>query len=199
MRKWILAVAIPAVLALGAAVAAQAASSTSIHASPSTSAVGQTVTFTATFTSACSGTIKPHYFTIDGQKFFGNLVMSGQSGTETYAISSLAAGAHTVKYYWQTSTASCIGSASTTYTVVSARATPAASPSSTPSPRPSPTPSPAASPTPSPVASPTASQSPVVLVGVNETNAPLGYLGGALLVVALVSGLALALLSRRAS
>ena len=184
-----LAVAIPAVLALGADVAAQAATSTSIHASPSSSAVGQRVTFTATFTSACSGTIQPHYFTVDGQKYFGNLVLSGQSGTETYATASLAAGIHTVKYYWQTSTASCIGSASTTYTVVRVRATPAASPS--------PTPSPSALPTPSPIASPTASQSPVAVVAVNDTNAPPGYLGAGLLVVALVSGLALALLSRR--
>ena len=186
-----LAVAIPVVLALGASVGAQAASSTSIHASPSTSAVGQKVTFTATFTSACSGTIKPHYFTIDGKKYFGNLVLKGQTGTETYATSSLTAGAHTVKYYWQTSTANCLGSASTIYTVVKARPTPAASPS--------PTPSPAASPTPSPVPSPTASQSPVVLVAANDSYASLGYLGGGLLVVALVSGLALALVSRRAS
>jgi hypothetical protein len=191
MRKLMLAVAIPAVLTLGAEVTAQAAASTSIHASPSSSAVGQRVTFTATFTSACSGAIKPHYFTIDGQKYFGNLVLSGKSGTESYAISSLAAGTHTVKYYWQTSTASCLGSASTTYTVVRVKATPAASPS--------PTPSPSASPTPSPIASPTASESPIALVAANETNAPLGYLGGGLLVVALGSGRALALLSRRAS
>src|SRR5213594_2332816 len=100
MCKWIVAVAVPAGLALVLALGAEA-STTAIQASPPSSGVGETVTFTATFTSSCAGTFKPHYFTIDGQKYFGSLVTSGQSGTETFSISTLSAGSHTVRYYWQ--------------------------------------------------------------------------------------------------
>ncbi|HKW59439.1 MAG TPA: hypothetical protein VJR46_06765 [Candidatus Dormibacteraeota bacterium] len=190
MSKWIAAIAVPAGLALALATSAEA-STTSIQASPASSALGQTVTFTATFISSCAGTFKPHYFTIDGQKYFGQLVTSGQSGTETYSISTLAAGTHTVRYYWQTSTATCIGSASMSYTV---SATPAASPSPTPSPSPAPSPSPSPSQSPSPVSSPSA-----VTLAASKPSDPslLGYLGGALIVLVVIAGVGLMVLSRR--
>lgn len=190
MSKWILAVAVPAGLALGGAIVVEA-STTSIHASPASSAVGETVTFTATFTSSCAGTFKPHYFSIDGRKYFGDFVTSGQVGTETYSISTLSAGSHTVKYYWQTTTATCIGSAQMSYTV---NLTPVASPS--PTPKLSPTPSP--SPSPSPRPSPTPSPATVSRVADKASDtAVLGYIGGVMIILVVVAGVALMVLARR--
>lgn len=188
MRGWIL-VGMVAGLALCSTISAEA-STTRIEASPPSSGAGQAVTFTATYTSSCAGTIKPHFFTIDGKKYFGQLLTSGQGGTETYTISTLAIGRHTVTYYWQTITASCLGSATMNYTVT---ANPPVA--SSPTPAPSPTPSP--SPTPAPSPSPAPSASPVLVAATNDGDTPLGYLGAALIVLAVAVGAGLGLTSRR--
>jgi hypothetical protein len=156
------------------------ASTTTLTASPSSSTVGQKVTFTAKFTPSCTGTVQSYYFTIDGKRYNGTYIRSGQNRTETYSTSTLAAGTHTITYQWSV-TATCKGSASLSYTVA---------------PLPSPTPAPSPSPTPSP--SPSPSPSPVTLVA-DETpdTALVGYLGGALILIAVVSGIALAVLGRR--
>jgi hypothetical protein len=174
MRKLILAL----VLVLGAVTTVQA-STTTIQASPTSSIVGQKVTFTATFTSSCAGTVFTHYFTVDGKTFSGNYTHSGLSGTETLSISTFAAGKHSVTYYWQVGGTICRGTASMSYTVALA-----------PSPSPTPTPTPSPSPSPSP--------SPVTLVATKSGDTPLiGYLGGALIALTVVSGLALAVFGRR--
>src|SRR2546421_3739283 len=59
------------------------ASTTSIHATPTSSVVGDKVTFKATFTSSCPGTLTTHYFTIDGKVYNGTVTQSGQAGSET--------------------------------------------------------------------------------------------------------------------
>ncbi|TMF25954.1 MAG: hypothetical protein E6I36_01530, partial [Chloroflexi bacterium] len=87
MRKLILALAL---VAVGSVTTAQA-SGTSISVTPTSSVAGQNVTFTATFTSSCPGALSIHYFTIDGQALNGTLAQSGQAGTETLSISTLAA------------------------------------------------------------------------------------------------------------
>src|SRR4051812_40908380 len=97
MRKVIAALALAAV---GSLTSAQAATTTQIHASPTSAAVGKTVTFTATFT-FCSGGVVSHYFTIDGKLYKGQLAKSGLNGTEKLATSTLKLGKHTVSYLWQ--------------------------------------------------------------------------------------------------
>ena len=157
------------------------ASTTSIHATPTSSVVGDKVTFTATFTSSCPGTLTTHYFTIDGKVYNGTVTQSGQAGSETLSTSALAAGTHSVYYYWKVNGTICRGTASMTFTV-------ALQPS--PSPSPSPIPSP----------SPTPSISSVTLVASKPSDPPLlGYLGGALIVLVLGAGAALMLLARRTS
>ena len=157
------------------------ASTTSIHATPTSSVVGDKVTFTATFTSSCPGTLTTHYFTIDGKVYNGTVAQSGQAGSETLSTSALAAGTHSVYYYWKVNGTICRGTASMTFTV-------ALQPS--PSPSPSPIPSP----------SPTPSISSVTLVASKPSDPPLlGYLGGALIVLVLGAGAALMLLARRTS
>ena len=179
---------IAVLLAVGAAgsVTTAQASTTSISATPASSQAGQKVTFTASFTSSCPGALSVHYFTIDGQTLNGTLAQSGQAGTETLAISTLGVGAHDVQYYWKNG-AFCRGIAEISYTV-------AALPSPSPSPPPSPTPSRPPSPTPSPVPSPSA----VTGDASAGADSPLaGYVGGALIVVVVLVGVALAMLSRR--
>lgn len=178
---------IAVLLAAGAAgsVTTAQASTTSISATPASSQAGQNVTFTASFTSSCPGALSVHYFTIDGQTLNGTLAQSGQAGTETLAISTLGVGAHDVQYYWKNG-AFCRGIAGMSYTVV-------ALPSPSPSPPLSPTPSRPPSPTPSPVPSPSSA-----VDASTAPDAPLtGYVGGALIVVVVLVGVALALLSRR--
>jgi len=157
------------------------ASSTSIHFSPASSVVGQAVTFTATFTSSCAGTVTSHYFTIDGKGYSGTYSHSGLTGTETLAISTLTTGKHTVAYQWRVGATICRGSASTTYTV-------AAQPSPSPTPSPTPTPSPSPSPT------PVRLDSSIGSIGSDTT---LGYLGAGLIVFVIAAGVALAVLGRR--
>ena len=176
MKKAILALAV-----LLGTVTNVEASTTSIHATPTSSVVGDKVTFTATFTSSCPGTLTTHYFTIDGKVYNGTVAQSGQAGSETLSTSALAAGTHSVYYYWKVNGTICRGTASMTFTV-------ALQPS--PSPSPSPIPSP----------SPTPSISSVTLVASKPSDPPLlGYLGGALIVLALGAGVALMLLARRTS
>lgn len=159
-----------------------AASTTSISATPSTSVAGQSVTFTASFSSVCAGALSPHYFTIDGTGINGTLAQSGQAGTETLTTSALAVGSHTVTYYWKNGSF-CQGKAEMSYTV---------------SARPSPSPSPLPSPSPTPIQRATPSPSAVALVASKQSDSPLaGYLGVGLIVVVLVAGAALAVLSRR--
>ena len=185
-----LALALPLVLAASAmsAVTATASSTTTITASPKVGVAGQKVTFTATFT-ACAGTIQPHYFTIDGKKYNGKLVVSGKNGTETYSTSTLAVGTHVVSYYWQTADAHCIGQYTIQGGFVVKKAT------ASPSPRPSPSPTP--SPSPSPTSAPSPSPSPVVLVSTKVDDSPLAYLGVALVLVSVVAGVGLVILGRR--
>jgi hypothetical protein len=178
MRKLIPALALALCLA---SVTPVMASTTSIHASPASSTVGQEVTFTATFTSSCPGTVTSHYFTIDGKGYSGTYSHSGLSGTETLAISTLAAGKHTVAYQWKVGGTICRGAASTSYTVAAQ-----ASPSPVPSPTPSASPSP--SPTPVQLTSSTGSAG---------SDATLGYLGTGLIVFVIAAGIALAVLGRR--
>jgi len=178
VRKLIPALALALCLASATPVMA---STTSIHVSPAGSVVGQTVTFTATFTSSCAGTVTSHYFTIDGKGYSGTYSHSGLSGSETLSISTLAAGKHSVAYQWRVGGTICRGTASTTYTV-------AAQPSPSPSPSPTPSPSPSPSPTPAQLTSSTGS------VG---SDATLGYLGAGLIVFVIAAGVALAVLSRR--
>jgi len=157
------------------------ASTTSIHATPTSAVVGDKVTLTTTFTSSCPGTLTTHYFTIDGKVYNGTVAQSGQAGSETLSTSALAAGTHSVYYYWKVNGTICRGTASMTFTV-------ALQPS--PSPSPSPIPSP----------SPTPSISSVTLVASKPSDPPLlGYLGGALIVLVLGAGAALMLLARRTS
>jgi hypothetical protein len=177
MKKAILVVA----FLLGSVTTVQA-STTTLTASPKSSIVGQKVTFTAKFTPSCTGTVQTYYFTVDGKRYNGAYVRSGQNRTETYSTSAFAAGKHTITYQW-TVTPSCKGSASLSYTVA---------PKSSPTPTPTPSPSPIPSPSPSP------SASPVELVADRTDEAPLvGYVGGALILLTVVSGLALAVLARR--
>jgi hypothetical protein len=82
---------------------------TTLTGSPSPSAVGQTVTFTATVTS--SGGVPTGYVTfLDGSNVIGQRPLSS-SGVATFSTSSLSAGAHaiTAAYYSDTSFASSIG------------------------------------------------------------------------------------------
>ena len=173
-------VALAAVLSTAAAV--EAASTTTLTASPASSIVGQKVTFTAKFTPACTGTVASYYFTIDGKRYNGNYARSGQNRSEIYATSALAAGKHAITYQW-TVTATCKGSATLSYTVA---------------PKSSPTPSPTPPASPSPSLSPSPSPSPVVLVADESDPGPLaGYVGGALILLTVVAGLALAVMARR--
>jgi hypothetical protein len=178
MRKLIPALALALALAWPATAEA---STTSIRATPSSSIVGQAVTFTATFTSSCPGSLTTHYFTIDGKVYNGKLAQSGQAGSETLSISTLGVGAHSVTYNWKISGTICRGIASMTYTVAS-------QPSPSPTPSPTPTPSPSPSPTPVLLTSSTAS-------GGSDTT--LGYLGAGLIVFVIAAGIALAVLGRR--
>jgi len=182
MKKLILVLVLAAAAAMVPSATALA-SSTSLRAVPSSSIAGQKVTFTATFTSSCPGSLTTHYFTIDGKVYSGTLAQSGQAGTETLSVSALAVGAHSVTYYWKINLTICRGIASMSYSVA---------------PQPSPSPSASPSPSPSPTPSPTPSPSPVTLVATRSDDAPLlGYLGGALIVLTVLSGLALAVLGRR--
>jgi hypothetical protein len=120
-----------------------------------------------------------HYFTIDGKNYNGALAQSGKAGTETLSISTLTAGSHSLAYNWKINNTICRGVAYLTYMVTQ--------------PAPSPSPSPTASPSPAPRPSPT----PVELVAATEGALPLGYIGGALIVIVVLSGIALAVLGRR--
>jgi hypothetical protein len=176
MKKLILVLAAAAAMIPNATVLA---STTSLRASPSSSLVGQKVTFTATFASSCPGSLTTHYFTIDGKVYNGTLAQSGQAGSETLSMSSLAVGTHGVTYYWKINGTICRGTASMSYSVA---------------PQPSPSPSPLPSPSPTP--SPTPSPSTLVALRTDDTQL-LGYLGGALIVLTVLSGIALAVLGRR--
>jgi hypothetical protein len=168
-------------IVLAASVQTVEASTTALRASPAGSTAGDTVTFTAAFTSSCPGALTTHYFTIDGKTYNGTLAQSGQAGTDTLSISSLTVGAHSVTYTWKINGTICRGVAYLTYTVA---------------PRPAPSPSPPPSPTPSP--SPLPSPSTVALVAGKASDAPVaGYVGGGLILFTVVAGLALAVLSRR--
>ena len=179
MRKWIVVPMLAGAFAFS--VTTVEASTTSLTATPASSVVGQTVTFTAAFTSSCPGALTTHYFTLDGRNYNGALAQTGQAGTETLSISTLAAGTHNLAYNWKINNTICRGVAYLTYTVA-------------PQPSPSPSPTPSPSPSPSPVPSPSA----VALVANKPLDTPfLGYLGVALILVTLVSGIVLALTGRR--
>jgi len=143
---------------LGSATTAQADSSTTLSASPASSVVGQTVTFTARFTHYCSDGVDSAAFLVDGTAH--NVVWSGDPiATSTFAISTLRVGTHHVTFQWTASQAgtstTCQGTDSLNY-IVNPRPAPAA----TTSPRPPPSPTHSAVPSPSPVASPASSPSP---------------------------------------
>jgi len=192
MRKVLVAAAVAAIFVFGA-MDALAATTTTVTASPKIGAGGQKVTFTATFTlaSGCTGTIQPHYFTIDGKKYTGKLAVNGKNGTETYSTSSLSVGTHTVSYYWQTSNGACIGGASIAGGFVVKKAVPS------PTPRPSPSPSPSPSAAPSPVPSAAPSPTPVALVSSQVDDSPAAYVGVALIVVSVLAGAGLVIFGRR--
>ena len=176
MRKLILALV---VAGAAGSVTTVEASTTSIAAIPTNSVAGQSVTFTATFTSSCPGALSTHYFTIDGQGINGALVQSGQAGTETLSTSTLSVGVHDVGYYWKIKGTICQGVTSISYTVA-------------------PKPSPSPSPSPSPLPSPSPTPSPVTLAASKASDTPLlGYLGGALIVLVVGAGIALMVLTRR--
>jgi len=196
---------IVAAVILGSATTVHA-SGTTISASPSSSVVGQRVTFTATFTFGCADGVTSHHFLIDGQAYNGGFSIAGQNATETIAISTLAAGRHSVTYRWDTSTPNsgippCGDEASISYVVNPDSAAPAA-----PRPAPPPAPKPSAAPPPSPPdtspsleppsPSPTESASPFAtsarLTGVDETDPTAGRLtfvliGGALVIAVLAA------------
>lgn len=182
MRKLILAL----VLAAGSVtVTGVEASSTTISVAPASSVAGQKVTFTASFTSSCPGALTTYYFTIDDKAAYGTLAQSGTTGTDTLSTSALTAGSHSVWFYWAISGTNCRGSASVTYTV-------AAPPS------PSPTPLPTAVPPPSPTPKPAPPPSTVTLVASKGSDSPIGgYIGAALIVLVVLSGVALMVVSRR--
>src|SRR5215510_4710505 len=119
------------------------ASTTALSAKPATAVLGDTVTFTAAFTSSCAGALTSHYFTIDGQNYNGTFAQSGKAGTETLSIATLTAGSHSLSYNWKINGTFCRGVAYLTYTVA---------PQPSPSPSPSPPPSPRSSPSPTPSA-----------------------------------------------
>ena len=168
-----------ALAVVAAGVTSVDASTTTLTASPKSSIVGQKVTFTGKFTPSCAGTVQSAYFTIDGKRFLGTYAQVGQNSTGTYSTSTLKAGKHTVVYQWQVS-ASCKGTASLSYTVA---------PKAIPSPTPSPSPSPSPSALPSP--------SPVLTSNQTGSDAPMGYIGGALILFVVLSGIVLAISSRR--
>src|SRR5690242_6520991 len=180
------AVVVAAVI-LGSATSAQA-SGTTISASPSSSVVGQRVTFTATFTFGCADGVASHHFLIDGQAYYGSFSSAGQNATETMAISTLAVGRHSVSYRWETSTPNsgippCGDEASIAY-VVSPKAAPPPAPKPSAAPPPPP---PAASPPPvEPSGSAPAVASSARLTGAGESDPPANppaalLIGGALL------------------
>jgi hypothetical protein len=178
MRKAIL-LPVVALAALLLTVASAQASTTTLTASPKTSVVGQKVTFTGKFTPSCAGTVQSSYFTIDGKRYLGTYSQVGNTGVGTYSISTLKAGVHAIKYLWSAG-ASCNGSASLSFTV---------NPKATPSPTPSPSPSPSTSAVPTP--------SPVLTSNQTGSDAPMGYIGGALILFVVLSGIVLAVSSRR--
>jgi len=150
MKKGVVALAV----ILGSVTTAQADSSTTISASPASSVVGQTVTFTSRFTHYCSDGVDSAAFLIDGTAH--SVPWSGDpTATSTFAISTLSAGRHSVSFHWTASqpgtSTTCQGTASLTYTV---------NPRPAPAPRPSPKPLPTVHASPSGVALPAASPSP---------------------------------------
>jgi hypothetical protein len=182
LRKLILLLALP-LASVALSITGVEASTTAIHPSPTSSVVGQQVTFAATFTSSCAGSVTTHYFTIDGKVYRGTFAHSGLNGSETLSISTLAVGVHGVTYYWQVGGTICRGIASLHYTVA-------------PMPTPTPSPTPAPSPTPTPTPAPSAS--PVALVAGGPPESPLlGYLAIALIVLTVGSAVGLTVLSRR--
>lgn len=176
MRKLILALVVVA-----SSVTSAQASTTTIAAAPASSVSGQSVTFTATFTSSCPGAVSSHWFTIDGQGINGTFAQNGQAGTETLSISTLAVGSHNLSYYWKINGTICQGIAEMSYTV---------------GPKPSPSPTPP--PSPNPIPSPTPSDSSTRLVASQPSDSPLaGYLGAGLIVLVVVLGIAMMVLARR--
>lgn len=176
MRKLILALVVVA-----SSVTSAQASTTTIAAAPPSSVSGQSVTFTATFTSSCPGTVSSHWFTIDGQGINGTFAQNGQAGTETLSISTLSVGSHSLSYYWKINGTICQGLATLSYAV---------------GPKPSPSPTPPPSPTPIP--SPTPPDSSATPAASQPSDSPLaGYLGGGLIVLVVVMGIALMVLARR--
>lgn len=181
MRKSILVSGLAAGAVALSVTTAEAASTTTLTAAPTSSVAGQAVTFTASIASACSGAINSHYFVIDGTTYHGTFKQTGRTATETLTIATLSAALHGINYVWRISGTGCSGGTSLRYTV-------AAPPSPTPSPSPSP------SPPPSPISPPT----PVAQVTSTSPDSPLGaYLAVALIVVAVGSGVGLAVSSRR--
>ena len=182
MRKAVLVPVGVVALILGSVVSAEA-SSTVIHASPASSTVGQQVTFTASLTSSCAGTVSTHYFTIDGKVSQGVFVQTGRTATETLTIATLTAGSHALTYNWKVGGTICRGVAYLTYAVAAP---------------PPPPPSPTASPTSAASHSPSPSAAPVLTGDTKgSTDTPLGYFGGALVLLTVVCGIALLALTRR--
>ena len=197
MKKGVVALAV----ILGSATTAQADLSTTIFASPTSSVVGQTVTFTARFTHYCSDGVDSATFLVDGTAH--NVPWSGDpTATSTFAISTLSAGRHNVTFQWTASqpgtSTSCEGTASLAYTV-----NPKPAPAHTPSPKavptrlasPSPVESPAASPSPSP-ASPTRVNGTTVADSSRSPELPL-VAGIGVLVLLLLAGALIGLRLRR--
>ena len=135
-----------------------AATSTVIASSSNPSAVGQSVTFTATVTSrggTPSGSVQ---FRIDGVNVGAPVALNG-NGTATYTTSSLAAGNHTVAADYTGSADFNASSGSLSGgQQVNAVATP--TPTVAPTPTATPAPTATATPTPEPSATPTPSTSP---------------------------------------
>jgi hypothetical protein len=132
---------------------------------PNPSEVGQTVTFTYSFTMPCDGAVVT--FSIDGQSYgAGSSTTDGTHFTAVYAMAFSTAGNHTVVARYDASPASCAGTSATLVEVVNA----APPPPPPPPPEPSPTP-PAAEPSPSESPSPVAVEaSPTPASGVRAMN-----------------------------
>src|SRR5438270_769082 len=131
MRRAVLAIAFAGACAAAAgATGVSADASTTIYATPHNgSAVGQKVTFTASFTFSCADTVNTHYFVIDKTAFSSSFTQDGHHAVETLSISTLPAGKHAVSYHWDTTSAagaSCQGGASLYYSVTDAPAQAAA-------------------------------------------------------------------------
>jgi hypothetical protein len=164
-----------------------------VTSSPNPSVVGQTVTFTYSFTMPCDGAVVT--FTIDGQSHgAGASTTDGTHFTAVYAMAFSTAGNHTVVASYDSSPQACAGTTPGLVQVVAAPAPPQTPPPPPPlaPPPPDPSPSPSAQPVPTELPSPAAVErspspaSPVRTIKPKDSGSKLPAAPVALLVLASV-------------